>query len=266
MSSTRQPPGTAPRVVRRARGSGGEGAASGGRKVSVEWTSVEGEAVVLERLERALSDPSLVQEHVHVRLGAPGAAPGAGVVAAAAFRHEVHLGLEVHSTKPTLGSVELLRTSGSGALPPALAAALWSALELSYVRRVRCTDGAAQLLEFDALSRLASLRVLNLSHCGMASLPAGVGQIEVGGCCLLWAVLEHGTLCMPCVCCHTCAFVAPTLPALPPHAHITYCILHLPSARCSEPGGAAAGGQPAEDAAQGAGPPAQPAHAGGRLQ
>ncbi len=144
----------------------------------MEWTSADSDATVLERIGVAIRDPGLVEEHVRVLL-APGAATGFGVVAASTFHKELQLALEVHSTKPTLDSVELLRTSGSGTMPAALAQAIWSALELSYVRRARCTAGVAGLMEQDALVRLTSLRMLNLSHSELASLPSMVGLLQV---------------------------------------------------------------------------------------
>lgn len=59
--------------------------------------------------------------------------------------------------------------------------AIWAALELGGVRRVRCSEGAAGLLDAEVLVRLLSLRVLNLSHCGLNSLPGIVGLLQVGG-------------------------------------------------------------------------------------
>lgn len=93
---------------------------------------------------------------------------------------ELSLNLEVRSRRPTLDWVELLRTTGSGALAPGLAASLWSALELSYVQRVRCSDGvgASALLDPEVLGRLPELQVLNLGHCNMAALPGAVGLLR----------------------------------------------------------------------------------------
>ncbi len=147
----------------------------------MEWTSVDTDSTVLDRISAAISDPSLVEESVRALLSAPqDPDAGYGVVAASAFYKQVQLSLEIHSTKPTLDSVELLRISGSGSMPSALASSVWSALELSYVRRVRCSVGTAWLLEQEALARLSSLRVLNLSHCEMTALPGMVGLLQVG--------------------------------------------------------------------------------------
>ena len=147
----------------------------------MEWTSADSDSAVLDRISAAISDPSLVEENVRALLTAP-QDPGAGygVVAASAFYKQVQLSLEIHSTKPTLDAVELLRISGSGSMPSALASSVWSALELSYVRRVRCSVGTAGLLEQEALARLSSLQVLNLSHCEMTALPGMVGLLQVG--------------------------------------------------------------------------------------
>jgi hypothetical protein len=117
----------------------------GGCGAELSWLSNESDAMVLERLENTLATLP---------------APSQGMV-----QH--------------LKAAELVRTSGLGALSPSLADHLWGRLELESVTRLRCNEGATRLWETDVLNRLAaSLRVLNLSYCGLAALPPAVSMLR----------------------------------------------------------------------------------------
>ncbi len=61
----------------------------------------------------------------------------------------------VVQTPPTLKTVELLRTSGSGTIAPSLARSILAMLHLETVQRVRCNDGAAHLWEQATFDRCA---------------------------------------------------------------------------------------------------------------
>jgi hypothetical protein len=77
-----------------------------------------------------------------------------------------------------LRAVELLRTAGSGALSTTLGLSLWSRLEVGTVTRLRCNHSAAHLWDERVLSRFSTLRVLNLSGCGLVALPGVIAALS----------------------------------------------------------------------------------------
>jgi len=111
----------------------------------VVWVAGEPEAGVLSALADRLADPGLVHEAVHVTLHTA-SGPLLGVVAAAGFGAPVRLALTVRETQSRLVGVELVRTSGTAALPTSLALALWQELEAATVSRLRCVRAGRRVL------------------------------------------------------------------------------------------------------------------------
>lgn len=143
----------------------------------MEWTSAEGDAEVLGKVEAALRDPALIHESVHVHFTTAGTSfLESMIVRASAFAHEVAVGFSIHTSKPVLRTVELVRASGSsGVLSTSLGLALWSMLDLSHVVRLRVDEGAgASVWEEHALAAFSSLRVLNASNSGLMALPGSI--------------------------------------------------------------------------------------------
>ncbi len=65
-------------------------------------------------------------------------------------------------------------------MAPSLLAELLAGCELEGVTRLRCSEGMLPAWDAALFGRLLGLRVLNLSACGLAALPAGAR----GSCCL----------------------------------------------------------------------------------
>ena len=88
--------------------------------------------------------------------------------------------LSVQATRSQLTGAELTRTAGSGGLSISIALALWSALDVEAVTRLRVGDAGAVAALADArvLSRFTALRVLNISNAGLGALPASVGLLS----------------------------------------------------------------------------------------
>lgn len=143
---------------------------------TVEWQSSEADEAVLIKVKAALADPSLVEERVHLELLPFDAV---GVVAARLFDGQsvaVHFSFESRSLM--LRSVHLSRTAGAGGgLRVPLALGIWALLDAASVTRLRCNDSAVLPWDAGLLGRLQSLHVLNLSHCGLTTLPGAVGSL-----------------------------------------------------------------------------------------
>ncbi|EFN59236.1 hypothetical protein CHLNCDRAFT_138222 [Chlorella variabilis] len=149
------------------------------QELEVSWTAVDGEATVLASVHDALNSPDLVHEHVKVQLST-GRQQLLGVVAAAGFgQAAARLSLSVQATRSRLTSAELTRTSGSATMSTSIALALWSALDVGTVTRLRVADGGAvaALADTRVLARFKALRVLNLSNAGLGALPPAVGLL-----------------------------------------------------------------------------------------
>ena len=133
---------------------------------------------MLQAVTDALSGSELVHEAVEAALTA-GPGPLLGVVAAAGFGAPVRLSLTVRETRAQLAGVELTRTSGATPLSTSLALALWAALDVAHVTRLRVADAGAVAALADArvLARFQALHVLNLSNAGLGSLPASIGLL-----------------------------------------------------------------------------------------
>jgi hypothetical protein len=131
---------------------------------------------VLLKVKAALADPSLVDERVHLKLLPVDAV---GVVAARLFDGQsVAVAFSFESRSPMLRSVHLSRTAGAGGgLRVPLALGIWALLDAESVTRMRCNDSAALPWDAGLLGRLQSLHVLNLSHCGLTTLPGAVGSL-----------------------------------------------------------------------------------------
>lgn len=108
----------------------------GQQEREVAWVAGEPEAGVVAALADTVAAPGLVHEAVHVTLHTA-SGPLLGVVAAAGFGAPVRLALQVAKTGSRLVGVELVRTSGTAALPTSLALALWQELEAAAVTRLR---------------------------------------------------------------------------------------------------------------------------------
>lgn len=193
----------------------------------MSWEAGESEAAVLQRLRDVVEGPELLHEAVEARLHV-GSGPLLGVVAAAGFGAPVRLTLSVRETRARLTAVDLTRTSGAAPLSTSLALALWQALDVAHVSRLRVADAGAvaALADERVLARFSALRALNLSHAGLASLPPAIGLLsglQVGSG--LWSGLGGGA--------GACAAVLPLQQAVPctllmhasiphpshPHAH-----------------------------------------------
>ena len=99
-----------------------------------------------------------------------------GVVSAASAHHDVQLGIAIQATRPSLQAIELVRSLG-GTISTSLGMAIWRALDLKKVTRLRCNEGTGSLWDLSLLERFSSLRVLNLSHANLATLPGVVGTL-----------------------------------------------------------------------------------------
>ena len=168
---------------------------------------------LLPLLEAALGSPDLIHEHVLAQLSPITNQSLLGVVVAAAGFGQtlVRLSLSVQAMRSMLTSVELTRTSGSATLSTSVALALWQALELAHVTRLRVADSGAVAALADArtLAQFRALRVLNLSQAGLAALPTCVGmltELQVGALQPLDRS-EAGRWWQgrPCCCAHACA-------------------------------------------------------------
>ena len=90
----------------------------------------------------------------------------------------IRIRLSVESTIPVLRCVQFARTSSSGSIPDSLLSSLLNQLDVSNVWRLRGADGLGNFwaTKVDA-SAWHSLRHLNLSCCGLTTLPPEVGQL-----------------------------------------------------------------------------------------
>jgi hypothetical protein len=99
---------------------------------------------------------------------------------AATFPHQsLTARLAVVCSPPILRSIHFTRTSGSGSASETLVTALLANTDLSGVWKLRGCEGLAHFWTTCVQSPgvWCCLRSLNLSSCGMAVLPAAVGQL-----------------------------------------------------------------------------------------
>jgi hypothetical protein len=90
----------------------------------------------------------------------------------------IRLRISVESTAPVLRCVQFARTSSSGTISDSLLSSLLKQLDIPNVWRLRGADGLGNFwaTRVDA-SAWHSLCYLNLSCCGLTSLPPEVGQL-----------------------------------------------------------------------------------------
>ncbi|KAG7672162.1 hypothetical protein KSW81_005044 [Nannochloris sp. 'desiccata'] len=156
---------------------GASGGALNKDSVQVNWFSSESESEILQKITTAAKDPEVVEERVAVQLTPPEKSQAFwGVVSAASAHHDVQLGLEIKATRPPLQSIELVRDV-NGTISTSLGMSIWSTLHLQHVTRLRCNEGIGSLWDRSLLEKFSSLRVLNLSHANLSTLPGVIGTL-----------------------------------------------------------------------------------------
>jgi hypothetical protein len=156
---------------------GANGGALSKESVQVNWLSSESESEILQKITTAAEDPEIVNEQVAVQLTTPEESQAFwGVVSAASAHHDVQLGFEIKATRPPVQSIELVRDV-NGTISTSLGMSIWSALNLQHVTRLRCNEGLGSLWDRSLLEKFSSLRVLNLSHANLTSLPGIIGTL-----------------------------------------------------------------------------------------
>ena len=180
-------------------------AASSLSLLNFEWTSAEDSATVVERFARALAErgataatepePQLAVAGVAADNGggsSSGALPGA-IVSAADWQDEPtppgaappppqQQQPQQQPAPLRLRGAAFHRTSGAGAAPELLVTALLALLDTPSVQRLRLCDGLGWAVAAWAVDapRWQGLRALNLSGCGLASLPPAVAALSGG--------------------------------------------------------------------------------------
>ncbi|KAG2497865.1 hypothetical protein HYH03_004131 [Edaphochlamys debaryana] len=137
--------------------------------VEFEFNSDEAEDAVLARFTQAKSRVAFdrLEERVVLKLK-PRASPLAGVSAK----------LSVAALSPALRCLQVVRTSSTGNAPEALLTALLKHCDLAGVWKLRGADGFGNFwCSCCEVRSWRSLANLNLSACGLASLPAAVGSL-----------------------------------------------------------------------------------------
>jgi hypothetical protein len=165
-------------------------------RLELDWSSSDDEAAVVARLARGCASLAAAHAAAVVRVALlvtpppPDAAPAGAVVSASDFGprapRAVELRLTYAAAAPVLRALTFTRTSGSGAAPESLVAALLAQLDTSTVVKLKLCDGLGWAAAAWAVQpRLwASLGELSLGGCGLSSLPPMVGdlaQLKVGG-------------------------------------------------------------------------------------
>ena len=143
----------------------------------VEWTSVDSNEVVRNRLHQASVNPELVNEYVHVLIQSASPDVPGGIIRAAAPQQVVEVQLEVQQTPPQLRRLELARLTSTGSVDSTLMSELLQACDLEGLTRLRFAEGMLHLWEAELLERLVALRSLNLTNCGLLALPSDVGTL-----------------------------------------------------------------------------------------
>lgn len=143
----------------------------------VEWTSDDSDSAVQKRLHQASVNPDLVNEYVHVAIHSIGPHTPGGITKASAPQDIVEVQLAVEQTPPQLRRLELIRVSTTGSVSASLLSDMLHYCDLEGLTRLRFSEGMLQLWDDSLLSRLAALRSLNLSNCGLSAIPSDVGQL-----------------------------------------------------------------------------------------
>jgi hypothetical protein len=142
-------------------------------RVELAWTSDSVEAEVVQRLVQLHEDVlrQNTRDHIHVTL-----APSA----AGSTLQPVALQLSVDAAAPVLRSITFHRSSSTGTASSSILTALLQQLDLSGVWKVNGCEGAADFWHAAApLAAWHSLRNLNLSSCGLATLSPAVGDLSL---------------------------------------------------------------------------------------
>eukprot|EP00884_Botryococcus_braunii_P003060 jgi/Botrbrau1/12755/Bobra.67_1s0114.1 len=85
--------------------------------------------------------------------------------------------LGVTPLPPVLRHVSFSRHGASGNPSSTLLATLMGECELEELWRLRCSEGLVPVWEPTVLDRLHVLRILNLNHCALSSIPPGIGSL-----------------------------------------------------------------------------------------
>jgi hypothetical protein len=141
---------------------------------------------VFERFAQRQSALMLEQaeERVSLELGPPPPASAAAAAAAQSpqLQHPPQLlsvRIRVSSTPPVLRSLHFTRTAGSGSAPESLIRGLLQHMDLDHTWKLRGCEGLPSHFWAACADATAwgCLFNLNLSSCGLAALPAAVGQL-----------------------------------------------------------------------------------------
>ena len=143
----------------------------------VKWTSDDSNEAVQRRLQKASVSPDLVNEYVHVHIQSVSPDVPGGFIKAAAPQDIVEVQLAVEQTPPQLRRLELTKLSSTGSVDATVLSDLLQHYDLESVTRLRFSEGMLRLWDDDLLSRLESLRSLNLSSCGLFALPADISRL-----------------------------------------------------------------------------------------
>ncbi|EFJ39458.1 hypothetical protein VOLCADRAFT_100945, partial [Volvox carteri f. nagariensis] len=131
-----------------------------------EFNSDESEAAVLERFTQAKSRVAFdrLEERVVLKLSQS--------------VHGVRVKLSIACMSPALRSLQVVRTSSTGAAPEALLTALFKHCDLTGVWKLRGAEGFGNFwCSCCEVRSWRSLANMNLSSCGLTSLPAALGSL-----------------------------------------------------------------------------------------
>jgi Leucine-rich repeat (LRR) protein len=135
--------------------------------VTLEWLSTTPDEEVLKNLHEKLSNPDILDERAELKLTSTNQ-----------LSTSIKASLSVTANNPILTSIEWLRIVGSSPVSSTLAAAIWSTLDATSVVRLKSTEGGNHIWDAAVTGSLKSLKVLNLSNCGLINLPGMIGTLK----------------------------------------------------------------------------------------
>jgi Leucine-rich repeat (LRR) protein len=135
--------------------------------VTLEWLSTTPHEEVLKILHEKLSNPDILDERAELKLTSTNQ-----------LSSSIKASLSVTANNPTLTSIEWLRIVGSSPVSSTLAAAIWSCLDATSVVRLKSTEGGNHIWDAAVTGSLKSLKILNLSNCGLLNLPGMIGTLK----------------------------------------------------------------------------------------